>query len=212
METSTSCSLTPSSARAESTASSTLGALLWISSTTASGPWLPPLRARTRPTTPRLPSRARSRRSGLPAVPLLLGPRHHRSDDAPAFRLPIRGSGGQALSRRSRSEHVVLLTDLPQVRRRPIHHQSLRKEDPEHDERDRQDPQDRLLLRRSRARRARLLHLTLLEVGRPKHGGHEHVVGDPVEGASAVHRVFQRDRFAPHRHPVPERRVLVYGV
>src|SRR5919108_2615910 len=168
METSTSCSLTPSSVRAESTASSTLGALLWISSTTASGPRLPPLRARTRPTTPGLPSRARSRRSGLPAVPLFLGSGHHRGDDALPFRLPIRGSGGQALGRRSRSEHVVLLTDLPQVRRRPIHHQSRGEDDPEHAERNRQDPQDRLLLRRSRARRARLLHLTLLEVGRPE--------------------------------------------
>src|SRR4029453_2030565 len=196
--TSTSCSVRPSSPRAASTASSTLGALLRISSTSvASGPGslrVGPRLGGAGPGGAVGPSLGcgwlggsglLGARLGCPPgseLSLLLRALHHRGHEAlllGLLRLGLRGLG-QLLGRRPAFEHEVLLTDLPSVGGRPVQDEAGREEDAEDAEHDRHDLEKRLLLGRG-ARRAGLLHLALLVEGRRKHQRGEHVVGDPVD-------------------------------
>src|SRR6266540_2413987 len=187
----TSCSVAPSSARATSIASSTLGALPSISSTVASrtgplGGWCPPgVRSRLGPFTGLV-------RRSLPALPLVRNPIHEGRHEALPTLLAIRASG-ELLRRRSCPEHEVLLADLPEVRGRPVDNQPGRKKESEDPEEDGHDPEQGLLLRGRRSRRAGLLHLALLKVRRAEHQDHEEVVGDPGGGpAPAVDGVHNR--------------------
>src|SRR4249919_292362 len=207
--TSASCSLRPSSPRAASMASSTLGALLRISSTAvASGPWslrvgprlvgIGPGRA-AGPSLGRgwfgVPGLLAARLRGRAAsdLSLLLGALHHRGHGPlllGLLRLRLRVLG-QLLGRRPALEHEVLLTDLPPVRRRPVQDETGREEDAEDAEQHRHHLEERLLLGRG-AGRAGLLHLSLLVERGPEHQHREHVVGDPIDDvAPAVDGVRQ---------------------
>src|SRR5215207_4714719 len=225
--TSASCSLRPSSPRAASSASSTLGALLRISSTAvASGPCsfgVGPGLVGTgagRGAGPPLghgwfggPGLPGARLRGRPAseLSLLLGALHHRGHEpllVGLLRLRLRVLG-QLLGRRPALEHEVLLTDLPRVRGRPIQDEPGGEEDAEDAEDDRHHLEERLLLGRS-AWGAGLLHLALLEERGPEHQHREHVVGDPVDDvAPAVDAICQ---VLTRRALVGERRIGVARV
>src|SRR2546426_7905948 len=153
--TATSCSVAPSSAKAASIASSTLGALLSTSSTVASRAGL--LWGRGRPGgRARLGSPTRFARRSLPALALVRDPVHERRQEALPGLLAI-GLRRQVFRGRAGPEHEVLLADLPKVRRGPVHDQPGGKgehEDPEHD---RHDPEQGLVLGRRSPRRTGLL-------------------------------------------------------
>src|SRR5215216_204810 len=199
--TSASCSVRPSSPRAASTASSTLGAFLRISSTAvASGPGLLRVRSRLVGTGPGRAADPPLGRGwfGVPELPaarlggrvaselsLLLGALHHRGHEPLLLGLLGLGLGvlGQLLGRRAALEHEVLLADLPPVRGRPVQDEAGGEEDAEDAEDDRHHLEERLLLVR-RAGRGGLLHLALLEERGPEHQHREHVVGDPVDNVA----------------------------
>ena len=72
----------------------------------------------------------------------------------------------------------MLLPDLNEVRRRPIHHEASWEDEPPDPEEEGHDPGQRLLLLACPGGRSSL-HLPLLVVGRPDHRQGEEVVGDP---------------------------------
>src|SRR6266511_1330636 len=173
----TSCSVAPSSARADSIASSTLGALLSTSSTVASrtgllGGWGRP-GGRSRLGLP-----TGFPRWSLSALAFVRSPIHEGRHETLLGLLAI-GAGRELFGRGSGPEHEVLLADLPQVRGRPVDDQPRREEESEDPEQDWHEPEQGLLLLGRGPGRAGLLHLALLEVGGSEHEHHEEVVGDP---------------------------------
>ena len=85
-------------------------------------------------------------------------------------------------------EHDVLLADLPDVGRRPVHKQAGGEQPPPEPEQGGHEIHQGLGLRIGGARWAHLLHLPLLVEGRAHHHGDEHEIGDlGRRGASTVH-------------------------
>src|SRR6266496_3327251 len=176
-----SCSVTPSSSRAASMASSTLAALLSTSSIRTSS-------ARATPAT-RIIRRTRSPlllavpRFGFrppgdrPRLSLLGGPDASRAARAlgPLGR-PVTARLGRALPLHTR-QHEVLLADLDQVRRGPVDHQPGREDQAPEAEKKRHEFRQGLLL--LAALRSGFLHLPLLVIGRCDHPKREYVVGEP---------------------------------
>src|SRR6266511_2717129 len=181
-----SCSLIPRSASAASMASSTLAALLSISSTASSAPCRPLPRTDGSPA-PATLDRLLSPRALASPPPSVLSARGTRISGRSTRQLPtplpVPSAPGSRrpvpvlLDRGPSGQHVELLGDLNEVRRRPVDHQARREVDPDEAEEDRHDPGQHLLLLALPRRRP--LHLALLIVGRSDHGCQEEVEGDP---------------------------------